>query len=337
MSVNRLFTQRTLWHTLETSWLESTELGRSNPGTKLNTSKEKKLLVEASASLISIGTERTVITQAIPQETAAHMRIPYMQGQLSEQFTYGYSLVGTVIDGPEEWLQRRVHLLHPHQQYADVTIADVYPLPDQLNNHAATLISNMETAVNAVWDAQPTLGDRVVLFGYGLIGTLVSELVRRIPGIDLLVVEPDTWRADQAKNAGIQVAVTAPPDTKADIAINTATPDQALQAAIDCTGVEGTVIDLSWHGSATSSIKLGGGFHYDRKRLISSQVSNIPSARAHRWDYTSRKQLVVKLLLELGDRLSIDQTIAFADAPAFFNSLRHKQPAARSVVIYYQD
>ncbi|MBX2882480.1 MAG: zinc-binding alcohol dehydrogenase [Granulosicoccus sp.] len=336
MAAPPTLTQRTLWHSKTNSWLTSDDLEFAG-ASKFSPTSGDRLRVEAIASLISLGTERTVITQTLPTATATQMRIPYMQGDFSEQFTYGYSLVGIVIEGPEQWLQKRVHLLHPHQQFAEVSIHDAHLLPDRLNDDTATLISNMETAVNALWDAQPAIGDCIAVFGYGLIGTLVALLLQRVPGVNVHIVEPDVSRAAAAIKAGFNTSSSVPENKITDITFNTATSDQALQAAIDCTGYEGTIVDLSWHGAELSTLKLGGSFHYDRKRLICSQVSNIPASRARRWDYTRRKDLVIALLLDLQDHLAIDKTISFAEAPEFFNSLRQHSPEERSVVIRYQD
>ncbi|MBX2825391.1 MAG: zinc-binding alcohol dehydrogenase [Gammaproteobacteria bacterium] len=322
--------QLKLWHNHQHSWLESdADTALTNADRLPDT-----LVVEAIASQISVGTERLVTSGQLSTDCVERMRIPYMLGSFDQSFTYGYSLVGKVLEGPAEFLGRRVHLLHPHQRYAVVTSADATVIPDALDSDTATLISNMETAVTAVWDAGPAVGDQIVIFGFGLIGTLVAQLLRRIPGLDLTIVEPNSARATLAHESGLKVQPTAGDLANADLAFSTAAEGEALQQAIDCLRTEGTVVELSWHGSRRVSLNLGGSFHYDRKRLISSQVGRLPASQGH-WDFKRRKQLVMQLLLECKTLPAVEQRIDFTDTPAFYAQLRKQRPVSRHIVIDY--
>ena len=40
-------------------------------------------------------------------------------------------------------------------------------------------MANLETALNVVLDAAPRLGERVAVFGQGVVGLLVTQLLRR--------------------------------------------------------------------------------------------------------------------------------------------------------------
>ena len=72
------------------------------------------------------------------------------------------------------------------------------------------LAANMETAVNAVWDARPGPGDRIVVFGAGVVGSLVAWLCDRIPGTSVLLVDPDATRTPVVEALGVDFA-TEPP------------------------------------------------------------------------------------------------------------------------------
>jgi len=322
-------TQSILWHTQQDSFFIEEDLPAPNAD---------KLLIRARFSLVSPGTERLVITDSLPPATAKEMRVPYMRGEFNNQFTYGYSMTGEVIDGPEELVGKSVHTMHPHQPWAVVDSAAAYVLPATLDLKKATLISNMETAINAIWDAEITLGDRVIVLGYGIIGTLLCALIQTIPGVELHVIETMSARSQAAKQAGLKMlSSTNDLPYQADVAFHTTASSDGLQSAVDAIVSEGTVIELSWYGSRSVDIKLGGSFHYERKKIISSQVSRIPRGKHMRWNFASRKDLVITLLKEIDYKTIITQHVDYALADKFFQQLRTQQTTARGIVIDYRE
>ena len=79
----------------------------------------------------------------------------------------------------------------------------------------------METAVNALWDAAPLLGDRVTVVGAGMVGCCVARLLARIPGVRVTLVDVDAARADVAAALGVDFAL---PDDAAGGATSSCTP-----------------------------------------------------------------------------------------------------------------
>lgn len=286
--------------------------------------------------MISIGTEKTIITKKIDQETAGWMRVPYMKGDFQSQFTYGYSLVGEIVEAPASLLGRYVHLLHPHQDFAMVSESDIFLIPDGIPPINATLASNMETAVNAVWDAKIEIGDKILIIGYGVIGALISMLLRPMPGINLTVFENNPSRVSKANSDGYEV-INDKKDIKAfyDVAFNTSTSESGLRLAMQKTVFEGKIIELSWYGSENISVGLGNSFHYGRKKIISSQVSHIPSDKQYRWNFEKRKNLVFDILKGSDVSHLITRQINFTDAPVFYDQLRKQQIKDFSVIINY--
>ena len=320
--------QQILWHDQKRSWITSEPIPVTND--------DQTVLVQATCSMISLGTERLVISEPILQESELPMRIPNMRGDFSDAFTYGYSLVGTVIEGPQNLKGARVHLLHPHQRYALVHPDEVFILPKGLSEHKAMLISNMETVVNACWDAQPSIGDSILIIGYGIIGTLLSQLLCKIPGVQLTVLEIDSFRAKKASEADIKVCNSKQDlATNFDIVFNTAANGQALQIAVDCARPEGLIVELSWYGARTTEVKLGGNFHSQRKKIIASQVSTIPAVKQSVWNHRSRKQLVAKILMNLDTQEILSKAISFNHAPEFYNQLRASPSSESGVYLTY--
>ncbi|MDW3194874.1 MAG: zinc-binding alcohol dehydrogenase [Cytophagales bacterium] len=313
-----------LWHDLQKSWLEPSEL--SSPS-------EDQLLIRSMYSLISAGTERVLTNQMLDPELAHKMAVLYQKGTLSQRFTYGYSLVGEVIS--EGNLNGKyVHVMHPHQDVVLVKRDDVRVLPEGMDPKLATLISNMETAVNAVWDAQIELGDRVLIQGYGTIGALVASTLQKHPGLNLHVHEIDPLKSDLIAAHGL--GFYDGEEKEFDVVFNTTSSEQALKDAFRLTRLEGTVIELSWYGNRQVNLSLGENFHYGRKRLICSQVSHIPYRKQPIWNYKNRKDLVIRLLQEINPIYLLGNEINFQDTPEFYDKLRAGEIKELSTIINYR-
>ena len=89
---------------------------------------------------------------------------------------YGYATVGRVEAGPAEMVGRNVFALYPHQSKFDVPAEAVVPVPDGIPLSRAVLAANMETALNAAWDARAWAGGRIAVVGAGVVGALVAFL-----------------------------------------------------------------------------------------------------------------------------------------------------------------
>lgn len=288
---------------------------------------EDQLLVRADYSMISIGTERNVALGRVPEGLYKTMEVPYMLGTFRFPLTFGYSLTGEVIEGPHDLRGKKVHLLHPHQDYAIVEVRDIFVVPEIIHPAYASLASNLETAVNAVWDSRITIGDRALIAGFGSVGALLAATLKiAIPGVRLTILEKSSSRLAAGKAAGFDmVEELKERDGSFDVSFDTTGTEKGLQTCIDHLGYEGKMILLSWFGISQTKLNLGGDFHPMRKKIISSQVSNIPSHQRARWDFYRRKQLVFEILKsKFWDRIPLN-IIAFEEAPDFFNRLRNNE------------
>ncbi len=295
---------------------------------------EGDCLVQARYSLISLGTERTIALGKVPPPLFESMKVPYMEGNFTFPVKYGYSLVGVVKEGPTQLLEKAVHLMHPHQDYCRVQATDLFLIPKAIPLKRATLASNMETAVNAVWDSQISLGDRVLVVGFGLIGSLVALLAKQLPGVEVQITETNELRKQKAQELKFAVINDLEKD-RYDIAFHTSGTAQGLQTAIDAVGMEGRIVELSWYGDKTVELNLGTQFHTLRKKIVSSQVSSIPANKRHRWNYHRRKQTVFKLLENpIYDQL-LDAEIPFFQTPQVFHQIRTGQWQPLTALVKY--
>ncbi|HMA54255.1 MAG TPA: zinc-binding alcohol dehydrogenase [Acidobacteriota bacterium] len=291
-------------------------------------------VVRAMFSAVSPGTERLVARGKVPVALRKEMRCPYMGGRFPFPVKYGYSLVGEVVQGPTELRGRKVHALHPHQDLCVVRTEDVRPLPDRLPPARATLASNMETAVTAVWDSGLVLGERVLIAGFGVIGSLIARILTLGPAVEVEIVEKRPDRRRLAETMGFRTSA-GPAAKPFDVAFDTSGTASGLQAAIDRVGVEGRIVAVSWLGTEPARLDLGGSFHSRRKRIIGSQVSRIPGALQPRWDTRRRTELVFRLLERPEFDAHVGPAVPFADLPEAFRALVRRSPEGLSPLIIY--
>ncbi|HSA96429.1 MAG TPA: dehydrogenase [Acidobacteriota bacterium] len=291
-------------------------------------------LVRTMYSAVSPGTERLVASGRVPTAIREEMRCPYMGGRFPFPVKYGYSLVGEVAEGPMGIGGLKVHLLHPHQDLCVVRAEDVRPIPDGLPAARATLASNLETAVTAVWDGGVTLGERVLVVGFGIVGSLVARVLGLGPAVELEIAEKRADRRRLAETMGFRAA-PAPGPGPYDVAFDTSGSASGLQTALDSLGLEGRVVAVSWLGAGPARLDLGGSFHSRRKRIVSSQVSRIPAALAPRWDAARRTELVFRLLERPEFDLHIGPAVPFARLPRAFSALVKPASGGLSPLIIY--
>jgi len=274
-----------------------------------------QVVVRTEYSGISRGTEALVFNGLVPESEHGRMRCPFQQGDFPWPVKYGYCAVGEIVAGDASRHGQRVFCLHPHQTLFDVPEAAALPIPADVPDRRATLAANMETAVNALWDARPTVGDRIAVIGAGSVGLLAAWLAARVPGTSVTVVEPDPGRAATAGALGLAVATpeAAPGDN--DLVIHASGRPEGLVRALELAGDEATVVEVSWYGKRPVPLPLGEAFHARRLRLISSQVGNLPPDRRPRWTHARRMAVALALLRDPAFDTLIGAVIPFASLP----------------------
>lgn len=298
-------------------------------------------LVRAHCSGISAGTERLVGMGAVPREAAAAMACPGMAGSFALPIKYGYCLVGTVIAGRQPG--RRVFTMHPHQGLAELPESLLWELPDALPDATATLLPNLETAWNAIWDAELTRDETAVVVGGGRLGTLVAHAFAAAHGERAVVVEADPGRRRRlARLPWIDRTATprTAPRSAFDVAFHTSGDPAGLQLALELVGFEGRVVDLSWYGDRPVTLQLGGSFHWDRKRIVSSQVATVAASQRSRMDRRQRMAWVLQQLADAAGILAplVGSPLAFDEMPTLMRALyAGEAPDPLPVIDYSQE
>ncbi|MGA8116786.1 MAG: dehydrogenase [Actinocatenispora sp.] len=276
-------------------WLRTPGEGEIRPVT-LPDPGDGDVLVRTRYSGISRGTETLVFSGHVPADQYATMRAPYQEGDLPAPVKYGYLNVGVVERGPGPLLGRTVFCLYPHQTAYVVPADAVVPVPDGVPPARAVLAGTVETAVNALWDATPLIGDRVTVVGAGMVGCCVARLLARFPGVRLQLVDTDPTRAEVAAALGVEFVAPPDADGNRDLVVHASATSAGLQRSLDLLAPEGTVVELSWYGDRPVTLSLGGSFHPGRLSIRSSQVGTVAPSRRPGRTLAERRALALELL-----------------------------------------
>jgi threonine dehydrogenase-like Zn-dependent dehydrogenase len=286
-------------------WLCAPGVGEIRP-VELPAPGPQDVLVRTLRSGVSRGTETLAFRGHAPPPA------PFQEGDFPGPVKYGYLNVGTVEQGPAELRGRTVFCLYPHQTAYVVPAAAVTVVPEDVPPARAVLAGTVETAINALWDAAPLVGDRVAVVGAGMVGCCVARLLSRFPGVEVTLVDVDDGRAEVAAAMGVEFAL--PPDAPGgrDLVLHASATSAGLQRSLELLAAEGTVIDLSWYGDGEVRLSLGDAFHSRRLAIRASQVGTV--AHRHR-TAADRLALAVELLRDPAFDALLSGESRFAELP----------------------
>ena len=272
--------------------------------------------VRALYSAVSRGTERLVMAGRVPAGEHERMRAPFMAGSFPFPVKYGYATVGRVESGPPGLQGRLVFALHPHQSVFNIPADAVVPLPERVPPARAVLAANMETALNAVWDARPAAADRIAVVGAGVVGSLVAWLCGQLPGAAVTLVDIEPSRGELARALGVSFALPDAASGECDLVVHASATAAGLALALGLAGQEATVLEMSWYGADEVSVPLGGAFHSRRLKLVSSQVGRVAPSHRPRWTFGRRLAAALDLLADKRLDALLAPAINFHELPA---------------------
>jgi len=307
---------------------------------------------------ISAGTELTAYRGSNPYLTGtwdAERRL-FVPG--APTFAYpvegwGYSEVGEVVEAADGVDAPRVgdvvHGIWGHRSDAVVpaeAVRDrVWAADDAISGTFARVGS---IALNAVLAAEVRLGDRVAVFGQGVIGLLATRLAT-LAGADVVAVDTVPRRLDAARSMGALQVVAADVEGGAgpvirtwapggvDAAIELSGSDRALHEAVRSVVVDGTVVASGFYQGGAGHLRLGEEFHHNRVRIVASQISGTPLALGPRWD----QPRLVRTFMEQVRRGQVDvrslvsDVVEAADVASAFQRLDAGDPDILQAVLRF--
>ena len=304
--------------------------------------------VQMITSAVSPGTERLLYRGDAP--TSLESTVAGVDGDLSYPLSYGYAAVGRVTAVGERvddaWLDRRVFAYNPHESHFLAEPEELVVVPDGVSTATATLLATMETAVTFLLDGGPLLGERVAVFGQGVVGLTTTALLARTAIEDLVAIEPLENRRALATEFGADHAIVPTEETPdsvrslldggADLTYELSGEPSALDDAIQSTGYDGRVIVGSWYGRRASELDLGGRFHRNRIEVRSSQVSTIAPELRGRWSRDRRHEVAWRWLERLDLEAMETHTMPLVDADRAYRLLDRRPAECVGVRFTYE-
>ena len=307
-----------------------------------------ELTVRAVLSLISQGTELQVYRGQISPET--DLGLETCAGTFAFPVKYAYQVTGDVEAvgaGVPFAVGDRVFARHPHQDLFTMRYNPdlIFKLPSAMRLETAVFANLADVAYNALLDVPVRIGDVVVVFGQGVVGTFIASFARRTAGT-LIVVDPLADRRQRGLDRGADLAVhpddlaaaveDASDGRGADIVFEASSAPQALQQAIEVAGQEATVAVVSYYGTRPVSLVLAPEFHFRRHRIVSSQVSSVGSGLQPRWDFGRRMDTVLEQLPRMDVESMITHRFGLADAPEAYTFVDTRADETLGVVLDYR-
>jgi 2-desacetyl-2-hydroxyethyl bacteriochlorophyllide A dehydrogenase len=301
-------------------WIREPGVGEIRP-VSLRRAGPDDVVVRTLRSAVSRGTETLVFQGRVPPTQYAAMLAPFQDGELPGPVKYGYLNVGVVEQGPAHLQDRVVFCLYPHQTRYVVPADSVVLVPEQVPVERAVLTGTVETAVNALWDLGPLVGDRIAVVGAGMVGASVARLLAQIPGVEVTLVDIDPDREKVALALGAEFATPDRASGDCDMVVHTTATSQGLQRSLELLASDGTVVDLSWYGDRPVMLPLGEAFHSRRLAIRASQVGEVAAARRGRRSKRERLALALGLLRDPAFDVLLTGASPFQELPDVMSRL----------------
>ena len=309
-----------------------------------------QVLVQTLVSAISPGTELLVYRGQFPEDLPVDESIPSLAGEFRYPLRYGYSAVGRVVAAGSQvdtgWEGRLVFAFQPHSSHFLAVPQELMVVPADIQPDEAAFLPNMETAVNLVMDGAPLVGERLAVFGQGIVGLLTAALLAQFPLASLVTLDCYPLRRDASLEGGASASLE--PETPdalgqlrlrqpdgADLVYELSGSPAALDQAIAATAYSGRVVVGSWYGSTRVALDLGGRFHRSRIRLISSQVSSLAPELSGRWTKGRRFEVAWTMVRRVRPRRLITHRLPLSEAPRAYRLLDESPEEAIQVLFEY--
>lgn len=264
------------------------------------------ILVETNASLISAGTERTLVNlarknllekaRARPdlvakvidkvQREGALAALDAVRSKLDNPIPLGYSLAGKVLEvGPgASGFAKGDRVACAGAGYANHAEANAVPqnmavhIPESVSDEEAAFVTVGAIALQGVRLVRPALGETVVVIGLGLIGQITASLLTA-HGCDVVGIDVDPARVKLAIERGAVGGAVSGTDDAVEV----------VRAVSRGRGADGVVITAS--SSSAEPLELAGEVARDKARI--SVVGMLPLEIPRKTYYEKELEVVV--------------------------------------------
>ena len=212
-------------------------------------------------------------------------------------------------------------------EYVSVPARLTYRLPENIPFEHAAMIEPLAVAVHAVSLAEIKPDSKCVVFGAGMIGTLVLQVLRAQGCTSVAVVDVDETRLESARDVGATHTVnpkTTDPVTElpdCDVVFEAVGATPTVKAAIGCARKGGTVVLI---GNVAPTVEL------PLQAVVSKQLKLSGSA-ASSGEYPRCIELLQSGAVNVGTLISAVSRLE--EGPAWFQRLHDREPNLMKVIL----
>jgi len=163
---------------------------------------------------------------------------------------------------------------------------------------------------------------------------LCASLLQKFPGIELEVVDIAPEKDAVIRALGLTPVRPERATRECDLVLHASGSPAGLALALDIAGFEASIVELSWYGTKSVPLALGGRFHNARLRIQSSQVGHVATPQRARWSYRRRMELALRLLADPVYDALLGEPVAFEALPEALPGLLTGSSSVTSVVRY---
>lgn len=307
------------------------------------TAGEGQILIRTTQTLISTGTELTIMSGEFPQGSDWDK-----YGQFP--FTAGYSNAGKVVavgEGVDEsWIGVHVTLAAHHAAYVVSRPEGVTRIPGPVEDEAAAFSTIGVIVMNGIRRGTVTWGESVVIYGAGLLGQLAARFCRIAgarPVVNVDVVEgrqnllpEDVYRINPTKEDPVETVRKLTNDRMADVIYEVTGNPSVLPEEFKVLRRQGRAVILS-SPRGPSTFDFHDLCNAPSYTIIGAHMSSSPPDDVRDMPWSRKRQ--TELFLELLADATLDVTplishrVPYTEGPDAYRMLLEDRSKAMGVVI----
>ncbi|MDA0747490.1 MAG: zinc-binding dehydrogenase [bacterium] len=307
---------------------------------------EGELLVRTRRTLISTGTELTILNGQFPRESAwaNYGKFP---------FTPGYNSVGEVIDTglgvDKSWIGRKVACHARHTAYSVLKPGSIRPILRDISDEEAVFFTLAEIVMNGIRRGELTWGESAAVYGLGLIGQLAVRFAHlagasHVFGIDvvqkrldLLPQSPRIHPLNPEKENTVETIGKITRDRLADVVYEATGNPDLIPREFEALKRQGRLVILSSPRHRTKEFDFHDLCNAPSYTIIGAHNGSHPAYETpyNQWTRPRHGELFFDLVAngELNVKPLISHRAPFAQAPELYTMLMEDRSQAMGVIL----
>ncbi|WP_225336503.1 zinc-dependent alcohol dehydrogenase [Halomicrobium urmianum] len=303
---------------------------------------DDEVLIETDTTMVSTGTEITVLSGDYPPES-------FWDDYGEYPFVTGYTNVGTVVEaGADAELDEgtRVASWTPHAASVTAAADECIPVPDDVSDAEAVPFAIAQIVANGLRRGRVDWGETVVVYGLGILGQLAVRLahlagVERVIGVDrsenrlsYLPSEPGITGVDAVDTDPAEAVADLTDGAMADVVVEVTGNPDAIPDEFDVLRDQGRMVLLSSpHGETT--LDFHDYVNAPSYEIIGAHQTSHPEYATPADPWTKERHADLFFTYQRQGRLDVDPLYShvrdYEDAPELYRELLEDRTRAMGV------